>query len=292
MAGKLTTDGPDVCFIPRFSFVDGTTYEVSIDGSTAGVLHRRLPTRPATTRVLEIYPTAGLVPRNLLRLYVWFSAPMREGEAGRHIRLRDESGAAMTGALLRTEHELWDPSRRRLTLLLDPARLKRGLRDHVREGYPLRLGETFRVAVDEEFRDAQGGALGAPAERLYAVGPDERRHVEPSLWSIGVPSRGSTEPLDLTLGRPLDHALLARCMEVTGPDGRPIDGDVRIGPEERSWRLTPSEPWGPGDHRLLVDPILEDVAGNSVTRVFDRDLTRPADDGRATHAVALSFRPH
>jgi hypothetical protein len=292
MAGSLTCDGPDVCFVPRFPFVEGTTYEISVDGRPAAVLQRCGPSRPPTSRVLGIYPTAGLVPRNLLRLYVWFSAPMREGDAIHEVRLVDRSGAAMTGALLRTEHELWDASRRRLTVLLDPARLKRGLRDHIREGYPLRVGEPFRVVVDAGFRDARGSPLSAPAERRYEVGPDERRHVDPALWSIGVPPAGTLEPLDIALGRSLDHALLIRCLRVTGPDSRPVEGDVTIGPEERSWRLTPSTRWGPSEHRLRVEPVLEDTAGNSVTRVFDRDLTEPADDGRGTGAVTRSFHPY
>jgi hypothetical protein len=36
---------------------------------------------------------------------------------------------------------------------------------------------------------------------------------------------------------------------------------------------------------------LEDLAGNSVSRVFDRDLTRPEDQPRQTRPVILAFRP-
>jgi hypothetical protein len=45
----------------------------------------------------------------------------------------------------------------------------------------------------------------------------------------------------------------------------------------------------PGVHHLVVDPVLEDVAGNSVGRVFDRDLTSPADDGREPGPVRVPF---
>jgi len=39
--------------------------------------------------------------------------------------------------------------------------------------------------------------------------------------------------------------------------------------------------------------VLEDVAGNSVTRVFDRDLGSPDDDeqARAVAPAPLVFRP-
>ena len=54
---------------------------------------------------------------------------MRLREA-QHVRLASDSGDTIAGALLSSEHELWDASRRRLTILLDPARIKRGLAGH------------------------------------------------------------------------------------------------------------------------------------------------------------------
>jgi len=78
---------------------------------------------------------------------------------------------------------------------------------------------------------------------------------------------------------------------VVDPDGRLVDGISEIGPGERGWRLIPRQPWLPGAHRLLVDPGLEDLAGNSVARVFDRDLTSAPDAPRPSVPAALTFRP-
>jgi hypothetical protein len=292
MAGTLRHDGNDLCFLPRFAFVDGTTYTVLVDGVTAAVLERPRPHLAATTEVLEIRPSAGVVPRNLLRLYVRFSAPMSEGYAAEHVQLLDDTGQLMAGALLPTEHELWDPARQRLTILLDPARIKRGLVGHREVGYPLLTGSSFRVVVDDGFRDARGAPLRASAERRYEVGGDERRHVDPEGWSLLVPRSRTAEPLVVEFDRPLDSALLVRCLQVAGPDGRRIDDIPELGPEERSWRLEPSTAWAPGAHQLLVDPVLEDLAGNSVERVFDRDLARPRDEPRGTRIIPLAFRPH
>jgi hypothetical protein len=291
MAGRLVRDGAGLCFVPRFAFLDGTAYTVTVDGATAAVLTRARPDRPATTEVTAIRPTAAEVPCNLLRLYVWFSAPMSEGYATRHIRLAAEGGEVIAGALLPGEHELWDASRRRLTLLLDPARIKRGLASHRDAGYPLRSGEPFRLVVDRGFPDARGYPLRAGAEQRYQVGGEERRHVDPGRWMLTVPPARTSQPLQVTFGRPLDHGLLGRCLRVTGPDGQPVGGTARIGPEERSWRLVPGQVWEPGPHQLIADPILEDLAGNSVSRVFDRDLARPEDQPRQARPVALAFHP-
>jgi hypothetical protein len=285
-AGRLVEDGGDLCFVPRFAFLAGTTYEVAVDGVVVADLVLEQQERPATTEVLAVYPSAGDVPLNLLRCYVWFSAPMSEGFAARHVRL---AGDALPGALLPTEHELWDPARRRLTVLLDPARIKRGLISHREVGYPLRSGTSIRLVVDSGFLDAAGSPLRSGAERTYRVGDEERRRVEPRDWALTVPAIGTHDPLDVAFGRPLDHGLVTRCLRVLGPDDRAVAGSQDVGAGELSWRFTPSRPWVPGVHHLVVEPVLEDVAGNSVSRVFDRDLTRAEDDSRAATSLRVPF---
>ncbi len=290
MGGHLVRDEVgDTCFVPRFAFVAGTTYEVLVDGLHVGTLDRPRVDRTPTTEVVAIFPTATEVPRNLLRFYLFFSAPMSEGRAADHLRLVDEDGDPIRGALLGTDHELWDPDRRRLTVLLDPARIKRGLVGHRTQGYPLRSGSTFGLVVDQGFRDAGGRPLRSGGERAYAVGDDERRHVDPRAWALSIPAVGTHDELEACFDRPLDHGLLARCLTVVGPDGDVVDGAARVGIGEQSWRWRPRRRWASGPHRLVVDPVLEDLAGNSVSRVFDRDMTQPEDDPRPSQPVVVPF---
>jgi hypothetical protein len=291
MAGRLLRDEAGLCFIPRFAFLDGTAYTVTVDGVIAATLVRVQPGRGPVTDVAAIYPTSAQVPRNLLRLYVWFSAPMSEGYAAGHVWLADDNGSTIAGALLPGEHELWDGTRRRLTVLLDPARIKRGLVSHTELGYPLRTGEPVQVVVDGGFRDAQGLPLRAGTQRLYQVGGDERRHVDPRNWALAVPQAGTCDPVRVSFDRPLDHGLVTRCLHVTGPGGEPVIGAPQTGPGETSWELVPRQAWAEGPHQLIVDPVLEDQAGNSVSRVFDRDLTRPEDHPRPARPVTLAFSP-
>jgi hypothetical protein len=106
-----------------------------------------------------------------------------------------------------------------------------------------------------------------------------------------VPPAGSSEPLRVAFDRPLDYGLLARCLQVIGPDGDPVDGTAQTGHGEQSWQLAPRRAWASGPHQLVVDPILEDLAGNSVSRVFDRDLSRSEDQPREASPVTVGFRP-
>ena len=291
MAGKVVRDGDDACFVPRFPFVEGTTYTVLVEGREIAALVRPRTEAEATTAVVAIHPTAREVPRNLLRFYIHFSSRMSEGYASDHIRLVDDDGHPMIGALLPTEHELWDGERRRLTVLLDPARIKRGLAGHRALGYPLRDGASFRLIVDSTFRDARGIALRGDAERRYTVRGDERSRVEPREWMISEPRCGGRAPLEVEFPRPLDYALVDRCLRVIGPDGGTVDGTTAVGFEERSWAFVPRIDWPPGRHSLVVDPALEDVAGNSVNRVFDRDITLVRDDPTNPRPIRLHFAP-
>ncbi|HEX5120709.1 MAG TPA: hypothetical protein VFW65_36470 [Pseudonocardiaceae bacterium] len=290
MAGTLVDDGGDVCFVPRFGFVAGTEYTVTSAGTVLATLTRPARAVSPIAAVAAIHPTVDVVPRNLLRCYVTFTAPMAEGDAATRVRLVDDAGTVLDDALLPTEYELWSTDHTRLTVLLDPARIKRGLAGHRAAGYPLRTGERVRLVVDTGFRDATGAPLAAGGERTYHVGDDLRGHVDPATWHLTPPAAGTREPLAVAFGRPLDSALLGRCLRVVGPAG-PVAGAAVAGDGERAWRLTPALPWQPGPHRLLVDPVLEDVAGNAVGRVFDRDLADPADGPVTTGFAEVTFAP-
>jgi hypothetical protein len=280
MAGKLAVDGDDLLFRPRFGFVDGTTYAVWVGGALVAALPRPRADREAVTAVSEIFPTAQEVPRNLLRCYIQFTRPMSVGYAADNVRLVDDVGETIEGALLPFDHELWNADRTRLTVLLDPARIKRGLVSNLDIGYALRVKTRFRLLVDPGFLDAQGIPLTSRAERSYRVIEDERRRVDPNRWILTVPTQDTREPLRVDFDRPMDQGLLARCLHV-----RDVHGHAELGPQR--WSLTPIHPWPAGKHELVADPILEDVAGNSITRVFDRDLS----ESDHTPDTTVSFTP-
>ena len=54
------------------------------------------------------------------------------------------------------------------------------------------------------------------------------------------------------------------------------------------WFFTPAAPWPEGVCELHVNADLEDLAGNSVRRVFDRALHRAQDNPLAIAAVVLT----
>ena len=98
---------------------------------------------------------------------------------------------------------------------------------------------------------------------------------------------GHAAPLVVDFDRPLDHGLLQHSLTVRLPHGGQVGGSIGTGPEERSWAFFPAEPWAPGDYHLVIDHRLEDLAGNSASRVFDRDLSGRQDDPRPSRPIVL-----
>ena len=156
-------------------------------------------------------------------------------------------------------------------------------------GYPLVEGTTVRVTVDPAFRDATGQPLRAGAERTYNIDPALRSRINPHAWWLTAPAAGSHAPLRVEFDRPLDHGLLQHCLSVRDPGGALLNGAVGIDTGERGWSFTPDLAWQCGEYHLAVEPRLEDVAGNSPARVFDRDATKEDDAPGEPGAVALKF---
>lgn len=286
MSGRYEISDALVCFTPRHQFLPGTAYTVFVGGEALQIERPAVGGAPSTV-VVEVHPTAAVLPRNALRFYVHFSAPMTYGLAARHIRLeRADTGEPIVGPFSPMDPELWDPERRRLTVLLDPARIKRGLAPHREAGYPLEEGTFVDLVIGREFLDAAGRPLVADHRQGYGVGPDFRGRVDPADWSLSLPEVGGTLPLVARFDRPLDRALLARCLTVAGPGQLPIAGTTSVSDGDESWSFAPDAPWQPCEHRLLIDPVLEDLAGNSLTRVFDRDISEPDQD---PHTKTLSI---
>jgi hypothetical protein len=292
MSGSYDVSAAEVRFIPRYPFLAGTSYTMFVGDGDALVIERAPVVGEASTEVVGVHPTAEVLPRNALRFYIHFSAPMTYGHAARHVHLeRADTGEPLVGAFSPMDPELWDLGRRRLTVLLDPARIKRGLVPHNEIGYPLEEGTTVNLVVGQDFPDAAGRRLVREFRQSFGVGPDIRRRIDPVNWTLSLPEVGGTGPLIAHFDRPLDWALLERCLMVAGPSWRTITGIASVPRGDESWSFVPDSVWGPGLHHLLVDPVLEDLAGNSATRVFDRDLDLAEHEPRGSATQSIPFVP-
>jgi hypothetical protein len=88
----------------------------------------------------------------------------------------------------------------------------------------------------------------------------------------------------------MDRALLDRLISIEDAAGKPFAGRIALGEAETRWRFTPQSPWGVGEYRIAIGAELEDLAGNSVARPFEVDLTGPISKRVDTEKIYLPFR--
>jgi hypothetical protein len=296
---ELLKDG--IRFIPHFPFERGVKYFAIFDPELLGAispaesltLEFMIPSEQneaAPTEVTNIFPSSDLLPENLLRFYVCFSNPMRRGRVLGEIALFDAEGKPAADALYRAPVELWDRTMRRLTVLLDPGRLKRWVGPNVELGPPLKAGEKYILEVGAGLTDLYGRPLGASFRKHFIVGEPIREPISVGSWQIVSPLAGSRQPLVLTFPEPLDWALLFHTIKIQSADGLAMDGRIIIDQCETRWTFTPTSPWKSGFYFLRVESGLEDVCGNNLTGAFDRLLRTELNLAREVNGSSVCFQ--
>jgi hypothetical protein len=282
MLGSYRVEGDSLRFTPRFPFDRGRTYIATFrpsklsGGKEPEITSSHLvpkPKRPATL-LTRVTPSSDRVPENLLKFYFYFSSPMSRGEVYDRVRLLKEDGKAVDLPFLRLGEELWDPTGTRLTLLIDPGRIKRGLKPREQYGPVFEAGRTYTLVIDSTWLDAEGEPLAKEVRKTFrAEAPDELQP-NPKTWTITRPTVMTREPLVLTFPEPLDRALIESALTLVDAKGEEVPGQLAIEADETRWRFTPESPWAEGDFVIEIDGDLEDLAGNSINRPFEVDVVR------------------
>ena len=284
--GQVRRVGKTLHFTPRFGLTPGLTYRVEAGTFCQRITVPRPPRKPSTT--VQIYPSGDRLPENLLRFYLHFDAPMRRGEVYKHVRLLDEHDKEIDMPFLELDEELWDPSGQRLTLLIDPGRIKRGLKPREEIGPVLEQGKSYTLEIADSWHDAQDVPLKATVRKRFTVTAALTSPPQMSHWTLSSPSERL--PLVVTFDRPMDHALAQRLLRVTNARGEPIAGTIALSKNETVWSFTPTLPWTDGEYRLVADTRLEDPAGNSLARPFEVDLLRPIEKKIPVQTQSRTFQ--
>jgi hypothetical protein len=302
VAGAYSVGKAALVFSPMFGLDPGAVYRVTFDPSrlpvsaasglapVVTVVGLPKPTVAPSTIVDRVYPSNDVVPENLLRLYVHFSAPMGRKGGLEYLMLLDRNGREVTEPFLPLDADFWNADRTRFTVFLDPGRVKRGILPNTAMGRPLETRAEYTLVVDRDWRDAQGLPLKTGFRRRFCVGPPREEALEPvSRWRLEPPAAGATAPLRVVFPETLDHGLLMRALGVESADGTPVMGSAAVDADETRWSFSPAQPWRAGTHRLVVLTILEDPAGNRIGRPFEVDQFHRTDGESGPERVTRDF---
>ena len=303
VAGHYAIAGDRVTFTPLYPFDPGRAYRVRVDPSKLGpprsteilssiVKLAAAATKPAA-EVAAIYPSISVVPENLLRMYVEFSAPMGSRKAAEFVRLLDRTSGSDTvvdEAFLPVEADFWSPDHKRYTLFLDPGRVKRGILPNRERGRPLRAGHAYALAISAEWPDENGQPLKTAFRHEFTAGPAVASGIDASAWRVTPPAPGSSDRLVVEFDRALDHAVAARALGVER-DGITVDGTATVEPGDTRWVFVPRAAWAPGVYRLTVLPFLEDPQGNQVGRAFEVVVDTPREPNPEPYRIPFVVGP-
>ena len=267
---SVEPSGDGLQIVPRFKLRAGESYLLRLSLSDAEPYQTKFSLakkQHIAPKLVGFFPKSDILAANTLRFYLEFSQPMARGQVRKHIRLMKENGQVSQSPFLNLAKELWDPSQKRLTLILDPGRLKQGVGPNQQVGSPLESGNAYSLVVAGMMKSVDGTALGQDVHLRFQVGVAIRRALSPEAWRISDPIAGTQVPLRITFDRTMDVGATKRLIWIIGPDGKNIRGIVRT--DGASWNFTPREPWAPKAYRLVVSPALEDIAGNSIRSAFD-----------------------
>jgi hypothetical protein len=246
-------------------------------------------TGAATTVVSAVYPTAAELPENLLKFYLHFSAPMSRGHIYDHIRLLDDTGAAVELPFLEIDEELWNPEMTRLTLFIDPGRIKRGVKPLEEIGPSLEAGKSYTLVIAREWRDANGRPLKESFRKRFRVVAPDREPPDPQRWRITAPRAGTRDVLTVRFDGALDEALARRLIRVER-DGREVAAaKVWLSEHEQQWNFVPAADWVVGAHALAVQTTIEDLAGNNIGKPFEVDLFESVERRSTSGTVRVPF---
>ena len=300
MLGDYRVESNALRFEPKFTLEPGLTYRAVFHADqlpggskTAAPVTSvfQTPRRSAapTTLVNHVYPSADTLPENLLKFYVHFTAPMSRGNIYEHIHLRGENGKDVELPFLEIDEELWDTTMTRLTLIIDPGRIKRGVRPLEEIGPALVAGKSYTLVIGREWRDGEGDPLKESFQKAFKVTAPDREPPDPSRWKIQAPQAGGRDPLAVIFPEPMDQALSQRVIRVTGESGEVVEGKISLEDQERRWAFTPDNIWRHGRYQIIIQNTLEDLAGNNIGKPFDVDLFEGVERRLPTKTVKLSF---
>ena len=280
ISGRYEYKGSRLVFTPAFPFVAGQDYVVCLrmpNGQGAGAQERTAFTIAPDTplvdaRVVGIYPGGDVLPENVLRFYIHFARPMKPHVAFDYIKLLDASGYADSAAFMKFKQELWNEDRTRLTLLMDPGRIKREVATNARLGPALRAGERYELRVEGGWPTADGTSLLTAFSKPFLVAEALRELPNIDQWDITVPGWRTQDVIAIRFDRPFDYELLLKDIRVLSEDGQKINGEIHIGNHEYEWRFVPDHPWRAENILIVVNSELEDVAGNNFKELLDHKV--------------------
>ncbi len=288
--GALTLKNNRYIFKPIVPFTEGESYSIYRKNTLFSEFYIK-ENKGSQPELMAIYPTRDTVPENLLKMYFVFSEPMQEvGNPLDYISIKNKTDQKEETIFLDLEAQLWNAAHTELTLWLDPGRIKTDLIPNKEKGLPIRENKEYLIQVNATWRSANGTPLKRTYEKHLYVSARDDRSPKVSDWKIKRPKIGTRDMLKIDFNESLDAMLLRETIQFYTTKGEILKGKIKLQNKEQGISFYPDESWKKGDYKIQIAAKLEDLAGNNLNHVFDRDLDKSALKSEAVLMEFLDFK--
>ncbi len=272
--GQQIVEANKIYFRPLIPFNTKLTYQARYRQLPPFTFQPEQEKNYVPTVLTNIYPSIKELPENILKMYLYFSAPMSDGDAYQYLQLTDENGEIIGSPFLELKPLLWNEDRTRLTLWFDPGRVKRDLLRHQKLGVVLEKGNTYTLSIAKNWKDSNGYALANDFTKKIKVVDADRIIPNPKNWEVIVPKVGTDDPLIIHFKESMDHALATNSLSIQTKSGEMVKGEIVLQKDDTAWQFRPSESWKVSAYQIQIKAVLEDLAGNNLNRLFDRNIEK------------------
>jgi hypothetical protein len=291
--GNLISEHNKYSFIPTIPFTDGQQYVITNKNEVVDSFIIQNSTNIKAPELVAIYPTKDTVPENLLKMYLVFSKPMQEVKSALdYIEVTDESTNKKVNIFLPLENELWNKNHTQLTLWLDPGRIKTGLIPNKKLGLPILNSHQYTINVSKDWKSADGVPLKNSFKKtMYAILHDNQIPMY-NNWKISTPKSNTPEPLIINFNETLDFVLAMESFQILNLDKEVVEGKFKLVNHETVLEFYPKFKWNKGEFRIMTDTRLEDLAGNNLNHLFDKDLDKDYSINDSSKTKSIHFSIH
>ncbi|WP_299211238.1 hypothetical protein [uncultured Dokdonia sp.] len=270
--GNLTESDTSIRFVPLLPFQKNSDYTVVCENEMYP-FKIGLDTSYEYLHVETIYPNTTTLPSNFLKWYIRFSKPVNPSKIYDHIHLIDNNNTEVDRALLPLESPLLSDDGTLLTLWIEPGRQKRDLGPNKLLGEVLVPNTSYTLVIDKALKDHQGIPMNIDYTHSFTVTTSDRIKPTITSWELRLPEAKTKDVLHINFQEILDYGSLQNTIQVLDGSGNEFEGIFTLHTNQKSIYFTPSNYWNKESYKISCKPVIEDISGNNLERLFDRDIT-------------------
>lgn len=271
--GSYSQNETETYFIPILPFQKNSRYTVVYD-TEVFPFTIALESSYIHLQIQALYPNSDTLPANFLKWYIQFSKPVNPSKIYDHITLiNNRDRTKVDRALLPLETPLLSDDGTLLTLWIEPGRQKRDLGPNKRLGEVLIPNESYTLIIDKNIKDRQGIPMETSFKHSFIVSTPDRTKPSITAWELQPPLANTKDPMLIQYQELLDYGSLQNSLQIIDASGKTIEGNFRLQANQKRIQFTPLNTWSKNTYTLKCNPIIEDLSGNNLERLFDQDIT-------------------